>query len=80
METSEVEAVIHHLYNWLEDDRDRREVRIRSDHSEPWWVGVYIDGRCISAETGGWLLDAISGALRGMVIQEYPKGKEVPDV
>jgi len=65
------------LTDWLEDDPDRRHIRIYPDNNEIYWVGVYIDNQRVRVATGYGVLETIAEALEGMIIQERPKGKEV---
>jgi hypothetical protein len=61
------------LGDWLEDDHDRRHLRIYADNSEIFWAGVYIDGQRAHAASGYGLLETIAAALEGMTIQERPR-------
>jgi hypothetical protein len=45
-------------------------VRIRADNLEIWWLGLYIDGQCIRAESGSDIIEVATEAIRGMVIQD----------
>jgi hypothetical protein len=62
---------VYRLHRWLEDDRDRRELRIRDDTMEIWWVGLFIDKRCVSAASGNEFVEVIGEALEGMVLLEH---------
>lgn len=59
------------LHDWLEDDRDRRSVVIRSGNMTVWWVGLYIDQRCVAGTVDeGGLLEMLEEAFEGIVIQD----------
>lgn len=61
------------LHDWLEDDRDRRQLVVRADNCEIWWGGLYIDHHLIRGAGGNDLDDVLEEILTGTVEME-PEG------
>lgn len=64
------EDAFFRLHDWLEEDRDRRAIRISADNYDLWWAALYIDHHCVSAERGFDLPEVIAEVMRGMIVSE----------
>jgi hypothetical protein len=59
---------MNHLFQWLDEDRDRRSLTIHADHYECWRVDLLIDHHIISSKSGNDLEEVLGRVMLGMVL------------